>query len=94
MGECLCGAATEGKWADIHAKGCPSLEGYQEPSAMIDAAWERHKAAAMPDWPPQVSAVGLLDGERRHGSTGQLFEVKNGQWIRVRQNQCPQNTGS
>jgi hypothetical protein len=35
-----------------------------------------------PDWPPQISAVGLPDGERRYGSTGQSFEVKNGQWVR------------
>jgi hypothetical protein len=41
------------------------------------------KAALMPDWPPQVSAVGILDGERRHGSTGQLFEAQSGQWVRV-----------
>jgi hypothetical protein len=48
----------------------------------------------MPDWPPRASAIGLPDGERRYGSTGQLFEVNNGQWIRVRQNQCPQDTQS
>lgn len=35
------------------------------------------------DWPPRVSAFGRSDGERREGSTGQLFEVKNGQWVRV-----------
>ncbi len=38
----------------------------------------------MPDWPPRGSAVGLPDGEFKYGSTGQLFEVKNGQWIRAR----------
>src|SRR5215470_834963 len=31
---------------------------------------------------PQMSAVGLPDGARRYGSTGKLFEAKNGQWIR------------
>ena len=36
-----------------------------------------------PDWPPAASAYGLQEGYRRHGSTGQLFEVKNGQWVRV-----------
>lgn len=36
------------------------------------------------DWPPMASAIGLPEGERRHGSTGQLFEVKNGRWERVR----------
>lgn len=39
----------------------------------------------MPDWPPMRSATGLPDGEQGHGSTGQLFEVKNGQWVRVRE---------
>jgi hypothetical protein len=29
-----------------------------------------------------MSAVGLPDGAWRYGSTGQLFEAKNGQWIR------------
>jgi hypothetical protein len=37
----------------------------------------------MPDWPPQGSAIGLPDGTQRHGSTGQLFEVKNGRWERA-----------
>lgn len=37
----------------------------------------------MPDWPPQASAIGLPEGERRYGSTGQLFEVKNGRWERL-----------
>jgi len=36
-----------------------------------------------PDWPPQASAVGLPDGERRNGSTGQIFKVSNGRWERV-----------
>ena len=36
-----------------------------------------------PDWPPQASAVGLLEGTLRYGSTGQLFEVKNGRWERA-----------
>ena len=36
-----------------------------------------------PDWPPSASAVGLPDGERRRGSTGQLFVVKDGVWERV-----------
>jgi hypothetical protein len=25
MSECNCGAATEGKWADVHTEGCPAL---------------------------------------------------------------------
>jgi hypothetical protein len=37
-----------------------------------------------PDWPPARSAIGLQDGERHYGSTGQLFEVRNQQWVRVR----------
>jgi hypothetical protein len=40
------------------------------------------KPTEMPDLPPQMSAVGLPDGAWRYGSTGQLFEAKNGQWIR------------
>lgn len=36
------------------------------------------------DWPPQGSAIGLPDGVQRQGSTGQWFEVKNGEWVRVR----------
>lgn len=36
-----------------------------------------------PDWPPQISAIGLAKGEQRHGSTGQLFEARNGQWVRI-----------
>jgi hypothetical protein len=36
-----------------------------------------------PDWPPQASAIGLPEGTLRHGSTGQLFEVKNGRWERA-----------
>ena len=40
--------------------------------------------APMPnEWPPARSAVGLADGDRAHGSTGQLFEARNGQWVRV-----------
>jgi len=40
------------------------------------------KPTEMRDFPPQMSAVGLPDGAWRYGSTGQLFEAKNGQWIR------------
>ena len=40
------------------------------------------KSTEMPDLPPQMSAAGLPDGAWRYGSTGQLFEAKNGQWIR------------
>lgn len=38
----------------------------------------------MPDWPPQVTAIGVPDGTFRHGSTGQKFVAYEGQWIRVR----------
>ena len=41
------------------------------------------KGAHAPDWPPRISALGLADGYQRHGSTGQLFEVRNQQWVRV-----------
>ena len=36
-----------------------------------------------PDWPPHMSAVGLRDGTLAKGSTGQTFEVRNGQWCRT-----------
>jgi len=38
-----------------------------------------------PDWPPRASASVFPDGHQSYGSTGQLFEVKNGQWVRVRE---------
>src|SRR5580698_10851322 len=37
-------------------------------------------SAADIDSPPARSAVGLLDGVRQQGSTGQPFEVKDGRW--------------
>lgn len=36
-----------------------------------------------PDWPPRKSAGGLPNGFFQRGSTGQLFTVKEGQWLRV-----------
>jgi hypothetical protein len=39
--------------------------------------------ANAPDWPPMMSATRLRNGLRRHGSTGQLFEVQNKQWVRI-----------
>lgn len=38
----------------------------------------------LPDWPPRISAIGLKDGHRRFGSTGQLFEVRGGSWVRIK----------
>jgi hypothetical protein len=55
----------------------------EQDKARIDAAWDRHKRAGEPDWPPRISAVGLPDGYLQRGSTGQTFEVKNGQWVRI-----------
>lgn len=78
MKNCDCGAATEGKWADIHHPSCPALLTPAE-NELIEGALDR-----MPDWPPLVSAIGIPDGERRHGSTGQLFESRRGRWKRVR----------
>lgn len=49
------------------------LKSYEQPAPQHE----------MPDWPPARSAVGLPDGERAYGSTGQLFEVENGRWKRV-----------
>ena len=49
----------------------------------IDAAWERHKRAMEPNWPPRMSAMGLPDGYLCRGSTGQTFEVREQQWVRL-----------
>ena len=51
--------------------------------ALIDLAWERHKRASEPDWPPRMSAVGLREHTLCRGSTGQTWEVRNGQWTRL-----------
>lgn len=37
-----------------------------------------------PDWPPVSSAPEVNDGERRYGSTGQLWQARNGQWVRLK----------
>jgi Fe-S cluster biosynthesis and repair protein YggX len=44
---------------------------------------EEGEDAPAPEWPPQGSAIGVPDGERRHGSTGQMFEAREGRWVRV-----------
>lgn len=41
-----------------------------------------------PDWPPRASAIGLPDEHSSHGSTGQFWIVKNGQWIRQHASDC------
>lgn len=51
--------------------------------ARIDAGWERHKRAGEPDWPPRMSAHDLPDHYLCRGSTGQTFEVRSGQWVRI-----------
>ena len=53
---------------------------------MSDIYAENHQNDPAPDWQPQGSARGLPDGEQRRGSTGQLWEAKNGQWVRVPEN--------
>jgi hypothetical protein len=42
----------------------------------------RPKPTEMPDLPIELSVMGLPDGARGYDSIGQLFEAKNGQWIR------------
>lgn len=37
----------------------------------------------MMEWPPRQSASEMQDGEMARGSTGQLFIVKNHQWVRA-----------
>lgn len=83
MTECTCGASIDGKWADVHDARCPAVAHVKTDEQAIDGAWERHKAARAPDWPPAGSAIGLPDGARGRGSTGQTWEVKNGQWVRL-----------
>lgn len=36
-----------------------------------------------PDWPPRGSAYGLPDGMRQRSSVGQLWETKDGRWVRI-----------
>lgn len=38
---------------------------------------------AEPDWPPRISALGIPNGTRRKGSTGQTFEARDGSWLRI-----------
>lgn len=35
------------------------------------------------DWPPRSSAWQLPEGTKRYGSTGQLWQVTSGKWVRV-----------
>lgn len=44
----------------------------------------REDDSRAPDWEPRGSAVGVPNGERRNGSTGQVFEARDGRWVRVR----------
>ena len=44
---------------------------------------ESRLRAVDPDWPPRMSAIDLPDHYLCRGSTGQLFEVQNGQWVRM-----------
>ncbi len=37
-----------------------------------------------PDWPPPQSAFLLDEGTRKYGSTGQLWQVRNRQWVRIK----------
>lgn len=46
----------------------------------------------MPDWLPQGSARSLPEGTRRHGSTGQLFEVQSKRWVRIHPDACEPGT--
>lgn len=36
-----------------------------------------------PDWMPAASAFDFPEGERRYGSTGQVWQVRNRQWVRI-----------
>lgn len=57
-----------------------------EDGAEIGAGSHLHPLRlAEPDWPPSSSASNLPEGTPKYGSTGQLFEAKGGQWVRVRE---------
>lgn len=36
-----------------------------------------------PDWMPRSSARDYPEGTIKHGSTGQRWQVRNGQWVRL-----------
>lgn len=36
-----------------------------------------------PDWPPQRSAAGLPEGHREYLPSGQVWEVRDGKWVRL-----------
>lgn len=35
------------------------------------------------DWPPRSSAWQLPEGTKRYSSTGQLWRVESGRWLRI-----------
>lgn len=39
-----------------------------------------------PDCPPQLAATDFANGRRAYGPTEQLFESKNGRWVRIERN--------
>lgn len=69
----------EEKVRELHGHGLPSHWD------VIVARWLKgdRLEPETPDWPPRGSAVGLPDGTKRHGSTGQLWETRNGRWVRI-----------
>ncbi len=92
------GTPTEGEWylecerAIIDALAMGGVNAWHGDgvscAAQIVMAFARQvpprKERKFPDWPPTISAIGLAEGERRQGSTGQLWEVNNHQWVRAR----------
>src|SRR5690349_5739930 len=53
---------------------CDLRAAFDDLRAALSAASLVRSQQDQPDWPPQVTAIGLADGEQRHGSTGQLWE--------------------
>jgi len=49
---------------------------------MADQPGDKSEAVPSYDWMPRESAVGLPEGTRKQGSTGQWWEVRSGQWMR------------
>ncbi len=52
MSECDCGAAVEGKWADIHAPSCPAVSLVAEIEELI-----RANCRAVEGWPVEIDGI-------------------------------------
>lgn len=51
---------------------------------MADDKIARLRPNETPDWPPAGSASDFPNGHEQRSSTGQIWRVVSGQWVRVR----------